>query len=133
MEKYPSKKGFVNKFGKSFSSLKSTMSKAIQSHISSNENVSPPIDSSLSFPSSEQSDRHSLDYQTFQNNPLKKLQTDIDILKELLDKKEFLIIELTKTSRDERLKFEKEKLQLNQKIEQLQNENIKLQKQLNMQ
>jgi cell shape-determining protein MreC len=108
------------------------MSKALQSHISPNENDSHSIDSPT-LSNYQQHDRHSLDNQTFNSNPLKKFQNDIDVLKELLDKKELLIIELTKTSREERLKFEQEKFQLNQKIEQLQNENIKLQKQLNIQ
>ena len=132
MEKCSSKKGFANIVGKSFSSLKSTMSKALQSHVSSNESDSHSIDS-LTSSTNQPHVRNSLDNQTLNSNPLKKFQNEIDTLKELLDKKELLINELTKTSREERVKFEQEKFQLNQKIEQLQNENIKLQKQLNMQ
>ncbi|CAF1260883.1 unnamed protein product [Rotaria sordida] len=128
MEKASSKKSLANKFGKSISNLKSTMSKALQPHISSNENESQIIDSS-SYQLNQQIQNKSLDNQ-LSNNLLKKLQNDIDILKELLDKKELLIIDLTKKSRDEYLKFDEEKIQLNQKIEQLQNENIKLKKQL---
>ncbi len=42
-------------------------------------------------------------------------------------------MELSKTSRDERVQFEQIKFQLNEKIQQLQNENLRLQSQLNMQ
>jgi len=118
MEKSSSKKGFANKFGKSFSSLKSSMSKALQSHILPNENESQTIDS---LPSNQQQ---------FES---KALQNQIDLLKEVLEEKELLIIDLRKTSHEEQLKFEKEKFQFKQKIEQLQNENMQLQKQLNMQ
>ncbi len=118
MQKSPSRKGFANKFGKSFSSLKSSMSKALQSHILPNENESQTIDS---LPSNQQQ---------FES---KALQNHIDLLKELLEEKELLIIDLRKTSHEEQLKFEKEKFQFKQKIEQLQNENMQLQKQLNMQ
>ncbi|CAF2955260.1 unnamed protein product [Rotaria sp. Silwood2] len=132
MEKIPSKKSFANKFGKSISNLKSTVSKALQPHSSLNENESPTIDLSSS-PMNQQIQRKSLDNQLTNNNLLKKLQNDIDILKESLDKKELLIIELTKKYREEYNKFDEEKFQLNQIIEHLQNENIQLRKQLNMQ
>jgi len=128
MEKLPTRRSFANKFGKSLYSIKSSMSKALQSHASSNGPESQIIDSSTN----QEFERKSIDYQ-IPNNSLRKLQNDIDILQELLNKKDLLIIELTNNSREERLQFEKEKFQLNQKIEQLQKENLKLQKQLNMQ
>nr|ACD37555.1 Rho GTPase activating protein [Adineta vaga] len=121
MEKYPSKKGLTNKFGKSFSSFKSSMSKAIQSHILPNENESYSND----YISSNQS----IDSQS----SIKQLQNEIVLLKELLEEKDLLIHELRKTSTEERKKFDKEKFQLNQKILQLQSENNQLEKQLNLQ
>ncbi|CAF0914469.1 unnamed protein product [Rotaria sp. Silwood1] len=131
MEKAPSKKSLANKFGKSLSNLKLTMSKALQPHISLNDNESQIIDSSTSS-ANQQIRKKSLDNQ-LSNNLVKRLQNDIDILKELLDKKELLINELTEKSCEEHLKFDEEKFQLNQKIEQLQYENMQLKKQLNMQ
>ncbi len=119
IEKFPTRKSFANKFGKSFSSLKFSMSKALQS-----QSIDPSAHQDL--------ERKSMDSQ-LPNYSLKILQNDIDILQELLDKKDLLIIELTNNSREERSQFEKEKFQLNQKIEQLQIENTKLQKQLHMQ
>ncbi|CAF1117700.1 unnamed protein product [Adineta steineri] len=132
MEKMPVKRGLANKFNKSFFSFKSTMSKALQtSHTSSsNENESQTIDSPSS---TSQSESKTFDYQLSNNSSLKQLQNDVDILKELLEQKELTILELRKNSYEERLQFDHEKLELNQKIEQLQNQNIQLQKQLNMQ
>jgi len=104
------------------------MSKALQSHIPANGYESQITDSSLN----QEFERKPIDYQ-ISTNSLKRLQNDIDILQELLERKDLLIIELKNTSREDRLQFEKEKFQLNQKIEQLQNENLKLQKQLYMQ
>ncbi|CAF1173126.1 unnamed protein product [Adineta steineri] len=132
MEKMPVKRGLANKFGKSFFSLKSTMSKALQSShtSSSNENESQTIDSPSS---TSQSESKTFEYQLSNNSSLKQLQNDVDILKELLEQKELTIIELRKNSYEERLQFDHEKLELNQKIEQLQHQNIQLQKQLNMQ
>lgn len=128
MEKYPKGKNFANKFGKSFYSLKSSMSKALQSHGSSNNTESQIID----LTNNQEFERKPLDTSR-SNNSLKRLQNDIDILKKLLNQKDLLLMELTNNSREDRLQFDKEKFQLNQKIEQLQNENFKLQKQLNMQ
>lgn len=128
MEKYPNRKTFANKFGKSFYNLKSSMSKALQSHGSSNEHESQANQSANNVAYQ----RKSMDSQ-LTSNPLKKLQNDIDILQELLEKKDLLILELTNNSREERLQFDKIKWQLNQKIEQLQDENARLQRQLNMQ
>ncbi|CAF2227618.1 unnamed protein product [Rotaria magnacalcarata] len=127
MEKYLPRKGFANKFGKSLSSLKSSMSKALQSNTSSNKNEFQTIDSSP-LPSNQQIQRKSFDFQSS-----KQLQNDVDILKELLNKKESLLMELTKRYREECLKFDEEKFQLNQIIQQYKNENIQLKKQLNMQ
>lgn len=104
------------------------MSKALQSHGSSNEHESQTDNSANNVAYQ----RKSMDSQ-LANNPLKKFQNDIDILQELLEKKDVLILELTNNFREERLQFEKIKWQLNQKIEQLQEENLRLQQQLNMQ
>ena len=128
MEKYPTRKSFANKFGKSLNSWKSSMSKALQSHGSSNEQESHVINTASNI----EYERKSIDSQS-STNSLKKLQKDIDILQELLEKKDLLILELTNHSRDERLQFDKMKWQLNEKIEQLENENIRLKRQLNMQ
>ena len=125
MDKHHSRKAFANKFGKSLSSIKSSMSKALQSHASSVEHESQGQDST----SNCESDRRSID----STNTLRKLLSDIDLLHELLSKKDLLITELTKTAREERLHFEHVKAQLNEKIQQLQNENHRLQSQLNMQ
>ncbi len=124
-DKHPSRKAFANKFGKSLSSIKSSMSKALQSHGSSTDHESEPHDSTSNY----ESDRRSID----STHTLRKLLNDIDILHELLNKKDLLITELTKTAREERLHFENVKAQLNEKIQQLQNENHRLQSQLNMQ
>lgn len=121
MEKYPSKKGLANKFGKSFSSFKSSMSKAIQSHKSSNESESHMNEM---FSSSQSNDAQLI---------IKQLQNEIVRLKELVEDRDLLINDLKKSSHDERNKFERERLQLNQKVEQLQQENIQLQKQIHMQ
>jgi len=48
------------------------------------------------------------------------------ILKGIIGRKDNQINNLTKTSEDERLKYEKENLELKQQIEQLQFENSKL-------
>jgi len=128
IEKFPTRRSLANKFGKSLYSLKSSMSKALQSHVPSNNSESQIVDSSLN----QEFERKPADYQ-ISTNSLKRLQNDIDILQELLERKDLLIIELKTNFREDRLQFEKEKFQLNQKIEQLQTENIKLQKQLHMQ
>jgi len=128
MDKYPTRKTFANKLGKPFSSLKSSMSKALQSHVSSDEHESQQTNPT----SNSEYEKKSMDF-PISTSALKTLQNDIDILQELLNKKDLLIMELTKTSREERLQFEQIKLQLNEKIQQLQNENIRLQSQLNMQ
>jgi hypothetical protein len=125
IEKYPTRKAFANKFGKSLSSIKSSMSKALQSHPSSTDHEFHTNDSTVNF----EYERNSID----SINALKKLQNDIDLLHELLNKKDLLIMELSKTSRDERVQFEQIKFQLNEKIQQLQNENLRLQSQLNLQ
>ncbi|CAF3387500.1 unnamed protein product [Rotaria socialis] len=54
---------------------------------------------------------------------LKSLQNENRLLKELIDEKETLLINLTKTSNEERLKYENENAQLKQTIKQLQIEN----------
>ncbi|CAF4021069.1 unnamed protein product [Rotaria magnacalcarata] len=54
---------------------------------------------------------------------LKSLQNENRLLKELIDEKETLLINLTKTSNEERLKYENENVQLKQAIKQLQIEN----------
>ncbi|CAF0894438.1 unnamed protein product [Adineta ricciae] len=121
MEKYPPKKGLANKFGKSFSSFKSSMSKAMQSHKSSNETESQMNEI---FSSSQSNDAQMI---------IKQLQNEIVRLKELVEDRDLMINDLKKSSHDERNKFEKERLKLNQKVEQLQQENIQLQKQIHMQ
>ena len=62
----------------------------------------------------------------FLNDCLKSLQDEIRVLKDLIDKKQNLINNLTKTSNEERLKYEEENILLKQKIEQLQFENSQL-------
>jgi hypothetical protein len=105
------------------------MSKAFYPHISSTENISNSntIDiSSLRMTTNNQHGaRRSLD-STMLTDYLKTLQNEICILKGIIDKKENIIINLTKTSDEERLKYEKENLELKQQIEQLQFENSQL-------
>lgn len=127
-EKSPTKKGFANKVGKSLLNLKSSMSRALQSHVPQNETDSQAIDTSSSL----LTPRKSLDVQ-LSNNVSKKSHGDIDQLRELLEKKELLISQLTKQLQDERLRFENEKLKLNHIIEQLRAENNQLKKKLNPQ
>lgn len=130
MDKYPPRKTFANKFGKSFNNFKSSMTKALQSHASSNDHEShgnnPQNANNIVY------QRKSMDSQLC-NNPLKKYQMDIDHLQELLEKKDLLILELTNNAREERTNFDRIKRQLNQQIEQLQEENARLQRQINTQ
>jgi hypothetical protein len=104
------------------------MSKAFYPHLSSTENIlhSNTIDvTSFRTTNNQCEGRRSLD-STLLTDYLKKLQNEICVLKGIIDKKENLIINLTKTSDEERLKYEKENLDLKQQIEQLQIENCQL-------
>lgn len=123
LERKPSRKGLANKLGKSISSLKLSMSKALQNHMTSSDNDSlPPNSSPDQNLQRTYSDAHSV----------KKL-TDIDKLNALLDRKELLIAEMTRNYHERCLQFDAEKSQLNKIIEELRNENMQLKKQLNIQ
>ena len=125
VEKYASRKGFANKFGKSLSSIKSSMSKALQSHALPSDHESHVPDSTAnSDPESKPSGSA---------NALRQSLSDVEILRELLIKKDLLIAELTKTSREERVQFEEVKCQLYGRIQELEGENLRLQSQLNLQ
>ncbi|CAF1960351.1 unnamed protein product [Rotaria magnacalcarata] len=118
------KKTFVNKFGKSFSNFKSNMTKAFHPSFSSTEAIQHSntidISSPLAVYSYEKSNIFNSDVLTA---CLKSLQNENRLLKELIDEKETLLINLTKTSNEERLKYENENVQLKQAIKQLQIEN----------
>nr|ACD37573.1 Rho GTPase activating protein [Philodina roseola] len=91
------------KFGKSLSHLKSTVSKAFQSS----------TDSTLTT---------------------KQLATDqIDLINELIEEKNLILNELTRSSEEQRQHFQDEKSQLNQIIEQLEKENLQLKSKLSSQ
>nr|ACF75516.1 rho GTPase activating protein [Philodina roseola] len=117
MEKYSSKKSFADRLSKPFNSLKLTMPKAFQSH--STSNVAEP---NLTLRKSVQEKKSSSQTQTQSNH-----------LKEILSQKELIIVQLTRTCQDERQRFEKEIQQLRFYVEQLQNENLQLKRQLNLQ
>ncbi len=103
------------------------MSKAFHPHFSSTENIlqSNTIDISSPLPVLQ-----SVEPKTFDTNLLteclKTLQNEIRILKELIDIKENRLKNVTKSSYEERMKYEKENLQLKQQIYQLQIENCQL-------
>lgn len=115
MEKYSSKKSFADRLSKPFNSLKLTMPKAFQSH--STSNVTEP---NVTMRKSVQEKKSSSQSQSNQ-------------LKEVLSQKELTIVQLTRTCQEERQRFEKEIQQLRLYVEQLQNENLQLKRQLNLQ
>jgi hypothetical protein len=121
------KKTFVNKFGKSISNFKSSMSKAFYPHFSSTENIqhAHTIDISSPRPMSQPVECKTSDSNML-TDCLKTLQNEIRILKELIDRKENMLMNITKTSSEERLKYEKENIQLKEQIYQLQIENGQL-------
>jgi hypothetical protein len=122
-----SKKTLADKFGKSLSSFKLSMSKAFYPHTSSTDNIlhSNTIDVSSFRVPHPRDDRRSLDSNLL-TDYLKTLQNQICILKGIIDKKENEIIHLTKTSDNERFKYEQENLELKHQIEQLKFENTQL-------
>ena len=116
MEKYSSKKTFADRLSKPFNSLKLTMPKAFQSH--STSNVTEPTN--VPMRKSVQEKKSSTQSQSAH-------------LKEVLSQKEAIIVQLTRTCQEERQRFEKEIQQLRAHVEQLQNENLQLKRQLNLQ
>jgi len=126
-----SKKTFADKFGKSLTNFKVSMSKAFYPHMSSMENLenSNTIDvasiQTTNNNNNQRLDRRSLDSNLL-TDYLKTLQNEICVLKGIIDKKETIILNLTKTSDEERIRYEKENLELKQQIEQLQFENYQL-------
>jgi hypothetical protein len=105
------------------------MSKAFYPHMTSMENLtnSNTIDVSSLRPTNNNQylDRRSLDSNLL-TDYLKTLQNEICVLKGIIDKKETIILNLTKTTDEERIRYEKENLELKQQIEQLQFENCQL-------
>ncbi|CAF0777321.1 unnamed protein product [Rotaria sordida] len=121
------KKTFANKLGKSLSNFKSNVSKALNPHISSNETIQHL--NTIDITSSRtiyQHDKRNIFDTNLLNDCLKSLQNENHLLKELINKKDISFINLTKTSYEERLKYEREINQLKQIIEQLQMENLQL-------
>lgn len=100
-----SKKTFANKFGKSISSFKSSMTRAFNPQFTSTDN---------------------LQSSNLLTDGLKVLHDEIRVLKQLVDRKEMLLNHVTKTSYEDRLKYEKENFELKQQIEQLIDENMQL-------
>ncbi|CAF0873127.1 unnamed protein product [Adineta steineri] len=122
-----SKKTFANKFGKSITNFKTSVSRAFHPHFSSSENIQYSSCINISSRTLNQTDQSSKSIQSnILNDCLKNLQDEIYILKDLIDKKDNLLNNLTKTSYEERLKYEKENIELKQIIEQLQYENEQL-------
>jgi len=107
------------------------MSKAFYPHMSSMENLenSNTIDvasiQTTNNNNNQRLDRRSLDSNLL-TDYLKTLQNEICVLKGIIDKKETIILNLTKTTDEERIRYEKENLELKQQIEQLQFENCQL-------
>lgn len=112
MEKYPNRKSFANKFGRSLNSIKSSMSKALQSHESAS--------SSSSVITTNENSADEL---------IRNLQSQIEYFKDLVNRKDLRISELTKQSTE----YQKNLEQLTRKVRSLENENVQLNKQLNMQ
>lgn len=112
-------KSFADKVGKSITTLKTSVSKAFIPHDSSSQ--AHTIDTS-----SLRADQHrTVDINTTENY-LKVLQEEICVLKGIIGKKETMIIQLRKTSDEERLQYQQENSQLKQQIERLQWENSQL-------
>ena len=103
------------------------MSKAFHPHFSSTENI---LQSNTIDISSPRPVLQSVEPKTFDSSLLSEclqtLQNEIRILKELIDIKENRLKNITKSSYEERMKYEKENLQLKQQIYQLQIENCQL-------
>lgn len=126
MRKTP-KRTLANKFGKSLSNFKSNMTKVLHPGFSSNEalqqlnanDISSPLEIR---PYDKQNNVDSKSLATC----IKSLQDENRLLKELVNRKEAQIIHLTKSSNEERLKYEIENLQLKRTIQQLQIENSQL-------
>jgi len=116
MEKYSSKKTFADRLSKPFNSLKISMSKPFQSNSTSN------VIESNSTTRKSLVERKSSSSQSPKNH-----------FKEILSEKELTIVQLTRTCQEERQRFEKEIQQLRLYVEQLQNENLQLKRQLNLQ
>ncbi|CAF4123854.1 unnamed protein product [Rotaria sp. Silwood2] len=122
-----SKKNFANKVGKSLSNFKSNVSKAFNPHFSSTETIqySNTMDASSHRTICQNDKRNTFDSNLL-TDCLKSLQNENHILKELIDKKEASFMNLTKTSYEERLKYEREISQLKQTIDELRLENSQL-------
>ncbi|CAF0790114.1 unnamed protein product [Rotaria sp. Silwood1] len=121
------KRTFANKVGKSLSNFKFNVSKAFNPHCSSSETIQHLNTMNISsHRTTYQHDKRNIFDSSLLTDCLKSLQNENRILKELMDKKETAFINLTKTSYEERLKYEKEISQLKQTIEQLELENSQL-------
>ncbi|UJR16038.1 hypothetical protein I4U23_002952 [Adineta vaga] len=109
------KKSFANKFGKSLSSFKTSMTRAFNPQFTSTDNLQYTSTMNIS---------------SCPSNPLpdyfKTLHDEIRVLKQIIDRKEMLLNHVTKTFKEDRLKYERENLQLKQRIDQLQDENMQL-------
>lgn len=88
------------KFGKSLSQLKSTVSKAFNATTESND--------LSNFPATDQ----------------------IDLMNELIEEKNFILAQLTRSSEEQRVHYQEEKSQLNQLIKHLESENLQLKSKL---
>lgn len=121
------KKTLANRFGKSLSYFKSNMTKAFQPTYSSTETLqqSNAIEISSPRPVSQNCEYSILD-PNLSTDCVKSLQNESRLLRDLIDKKETVLTNLTKTSYEERLKYEREISQLKQTVEQLQKENAQL-------
>lgn len=108
--------------------FKVSMSKAFNPHLCSSENLlqSNTIDTSSYRRAQNQRGNRPNSESSVLTDHLKHLQNEVCVLKGIIDKKETIITNLTKTSDDERLRYEKENLELKQQIEQLQYENCQL-------
>ena len=138
MEKHSTKKTLANRLSKPFSSLKFSVPKALQSQTSSHESSSAISNQPSSIPAPYSSStkssvsKKSVD-SSHSASSSKKLQTDLDYLRDQLSQKEMLIVQLTRISQEERVKFERDTQQLHRMVEQLQEENLRLKEQLRLQ
>jgi septal ring factor EnvC (AmiA/AmiB activator) len=131
IDKYTTKKTFADRLSKPFTNLKFAMPKAFQTHTIADTTV--PTASSIPMPLTTSkiiNDKKTNDTHDSIGS-LRKLQNDIEYFKELLNRKEQHIQELTRTTNEERIKFEKDMQKLHRYIEHLTDENLQLKTQLN--
>lgn len=126
VQKVQTKKTLANKFGKSLSNFKSTVSKAFHSSgesnfdIHSNDNEGSTFDAFAII---------CLSFFFFFADP-KRMENEVEAMKDLIHQKDLILAELNKSSEVQRLTYEEEKSHLNELIERLEKENSQLKSQI---